>query len=80
MSDHPNDQVTFQAYPDTGLRETYPPLPRRMGNPNAVATEGVIATVLSRLPTPLPPEPPPVMASIPSDPETDLYVAAGWIG
>ena len=77
MSEHPNDQVTFAQYPDTGQRETYPPLPRRMGNPNAVAPEVVIANVIARLPTPLPTLPP---QQLPTDPDADPYVAAGWVG
>ena len=77
MSEHPNDEVIFAQYSDSGLRETYPPLPRRMGNPNAVAPEAVIAQVIARLPTPLPtilPQP------ILTDPDADPYVAAGWLG
>ena len=80
MSEHPNDAVVFATYPDTTQRETYPPLPRRMGNPNAVASEAVVATVLSKLPTPLPESLPVPVVVLPPDPETDPYVAAGWLG
>ena len=80
MSDeHPNDRVIFQSYPDTSQRETYPPLPRRMGNPNAVANEAMVATILSRLPTPLPPVPTPSTPTLPDDPDTDPYRTAGWL-
>ena len=80
MSDvHPNDLIEFAQHRDTTLRDTYPPLPRKMGNPNAVAPEAVVATVLSRLPVALPQMPVTPPPAVPADPALDPYVAAGWM-
>lgn len=79
MSEHPNDAMTFASYPDQTVRETYPPLPRRLGNPNAVASDVMVANVLSRLPTPLPEPPPAPVPQLPASPDTDPYLAAGWL-
>ena len=81
MSDpHPNDQVVLVAYPDATFRLTYPPLPRTMGNPNAVASEGVLSTMVAKLPTPLPEPPAPALPmEVLNDPEAAPYLTAGWL-
>ena len=38
----------WQQYPDTTIRETYPSLPRTMGDPNKVAEDRVVASVVSQ--------------------------------
>ena len=79
---HPNDLVEFAQYPDPVQRQTYPPLPRKGLNPNAVASDGVISGVMGRLPVAVVQQiaqevSKPVV--VPSTPETDPYVAAGWL-
>lgn len=76
---HPNDLMEFRQAPDAALRETYPPLPRRGGNPNAVAPEAVVAAVVAHLPGSVPLTPAQPDPVVPDDPEIAEYKAAGWL-
>lgn len=91
MGDQDQASVELQQYPDPVVRVSYPPLPRRMGNPNAVASEAVLGSVLARRQadraregmaddtTTLLSTPPPTDPALLDDPETQAYVNAGWL-
>ena len=79
------DSIELRQYPDPVARVSYPPLPRRGGNPNAVASDAVLGGVLARLSsdqsragvpqTPI--EAPVVTPPLPDDPEVQAMRAAG---
>ena len=79
---HPNDLIELAQYPDPVLRQTYPPLPRRGLNPNAVASDGVVSGVMARLPVVVAQQIAQEVSkpvTVPVTPETDPYLAAGWL-
>ena len=90
MGDDPNvsEPIVLAQYPDFVHRETYPPLPRRRGNPNARLDAGGEADVLSALADyqrkkgiePISLQPPaPSALVLPADPAVDAMRAAGWL-
>ena len=73
-----NEGIELRQYPDPVHRVSYPPLPRRGGNPNAVASDAIVASVVAGLPNaPVLPLIPPMV--LPNDPEIEQMHAAGWL-
>ena len=90
MGNDPNvsEPIALAQYPDLVHRETYPPLPRRGGNPNARLDVGVEAGVLSALAAyqrkkgieSISLQPPaPSAPVLPADPAVEAMHAAGWL-
>ena len=81
---HPNDQVVFKQYPDATTRYTYPPLPHKGGNPNAVASDSIVASVLAKFPNSsislsAPVVPASQEPALPDDPDVKWMRDAGWL-
>lgn len=90
-SQHPNDLMEFAQYPDegAGLRQTYPPLPRKGLNVNAVDAKGIVMGLHGQVGKQLPFEVTqqiakchvviPIPDSVANTPEVEQLKAAGWL-
>ena len=81
---NPHAGVELRQYPDSPLRVSYTPLPRKGGNPNAVASEVIAASIVARLPNAASvlaqiPVAPVNQVALPDDPELEPLKVAGWL-
>ena len=73
--------VEWQQYPDSTIRETYPPLPRKGLGTNVPLTDQMAGNIAARLPAQVQQQIAEAQASItvPDDPALAEYKAAGWL-